>query len=206
MAQQISVVRRDHVRELSAVLARAFQKDPVACWTYPDPEVRRRALPKLFATMLRHQHMRYEACEFITSETGRIIGGALWDPPGHWKQPVVRQLISLPGFIRAAGRASVRAATFVSAMEKIHPAEPHWYLSVIGTDPDPRFRGKGHGTALLRSRLDRCDQLGLPAYLESSEPENVPYYERFGFKVVGEIPAPPSAPRIPTMWREPDAA
>ncbi|MFH8366125.1 GNAT family N-acetyltransferase [Streptomyces sp. NPDC018031] len=206
MALQISVVRRDHVRELSAVLARAFQQDPVASWTFPDPTVRRRALPKVFATMLRYQHMRHKACEFITSDTGRIIGGALWDPPGLWKQPIGQQLLSLPAFLRASGRASARADKMVSAMEKIHPTKPHWYLAIVGTDPDPRFRGKGHGTALLRSRLNRCDQLGLPAYLESSDPENVPYYERFGFTVVDMIPAPPSAPRIPAMWREPGAA
>ncbi|MBH5335293.1 GNAT family N-acetyltransferase [Streptomyces pactum] len=206
MAHEISVARREHLRELSDVLARAFQQDPVACWTFPDPETRRRSLPKVFAAMLRHQHLRHGACEFVTADSGRIIGSALWDPPGRWKQTLVQQLISLPAYARAAGRGAARAAAMVNAMEKVHPSEPHWYLAVIGTDPDPRFRGKGHGAALMRSRLERCDRLGLPAYLEASDPENVPYYERFGFEVTGILPAPAGAPRVPTMWRRPGAS
>ncbi|KUJ70068.1 hypothetical protein ACZ90_06845 [Streptomyces albus subsp. albus] len=205
MALQTTVARREHVGELSAVLARAFHEDPVMCWTFPDPEVRRRALPKVFSTMLRYQHLRHGASEFTTDESGRITGGALWDPPGHWKEPTWRELLALPSYVLASGRGSGKAAAFVSAMAKIHPAEPHWYLSIVGTDPDPRFRGRGCGAALLRSRLDRCDEAGTPAYLESTNLANVTYYERFGFKVVQEVAAPKGGPVIATMWREPGA-
>ncbi|MFC0600409.1 GNAT family N-acetyltransferase [Streptomyces palmae] len=205
MPQQITVARHEHVGELSAVLARAFHEDPVMSWIFPDPEVRRRALPKVFSTMLRHQHLRHGASEFTTDGSGRITGGALWDPPGHWKEPAWRELLALPSYIRASGRGSARAAAFMGAMQKIHPAEPHWYLSIVGTDPDPRVRGQGSGTALLRSRLDRCDEAGLPAYLESTNPVNVTYYERFGFTVVQEVTAPRGGPVISTMWRKPDA-
>ncbi|WP_143860746.1 GNAT family N-acetyltransferase, partial [Nocardia cerradoensis] len=69
-----------------------------------------------------------------------------------------------------------------------HPREPHWYLAVLGTLPG--VRGQGYGQALMRSRLDRCDAEGIPAYLESSKPQNVPYYERFGFDVTGTLAAP----------------
>ena len=69
-------------------------------------------------------------------------------------------------------------------MKRAHPAEPHWYLAAIGSDPT--VRGQGFGQVLMRSRLQRCDAECCPAYLESSKPENVPYYERFGFTVVGD--------------------
>jgi hypothetical protein len=55
----------------------------------------------------------------------------------------------------------------------------------------------------MRSRLDRCDAEGLPAYLESTNPENLPYYRRFGFEVTGEISLPEDEPKLWPMWREP---
>mgnify|MGYP003734231121 FL=1 len=82
-----------------------------------------------------------------------------------------------------------------------HPEEPHWYLAVIGSDPT--VRGSGFGQALMRSRLDRVDAEHAPAYLESSNPANVPYYERFGFEVTGEMVLPNGGPSLIPMWRQP---
>jgi hypothetical protein len=55
----------------------------------------------------------------------------------------------------------------------------------------------------MRSRLDRCDAEGAPAYLESTNPANVPYYQRFRFEVTGEITVPDGGPPIWQMWRQP---
>jgi ribosomal protein S18 acetylase RimI-like enzyme len=86
-------------------------------------------------------------------------------------------------------------------MEKHHPDEPHWYLMLIGSDPS--VRGAGFGQALMRSRLDRCDAEGVPAYLENSNPRNESYYLRFGFEVTGEIKLPDGGPPMWPMWRDP---
>jgi hypothetical protein len=53
----------------------------------------------------------------------------------------------------------------------------------------------------LRSRLDRVDAEHAPAYLESSNADNVPYYTRFGFEVTGEIVLPNGGPTLWPMWR-----
>ena len=71
---------------------------------------------------------------------------------------------------------------------------------MIGSDPS--VRGKGYGQALMQSRLDRVDAEHAPAYLESSKSENVPYYERFGFEVTGELVVP-GGPTLWAMWRKP---
>jgi ribosomal protein S18 acetylase RimI-like enzyme len=88
-----------------------------------------------------------------------------------------------------------------SRMERLHPVEPHWYLAVIGSDPT--VRDDGFGQALMRSRLGRCDAEHVPAYLESSNPDNVPYFQRFGFEVTGEITLPRGGPSLWPMWRRP---
>jgi hypothetical protein len=50
--------------------------------------------------------------------------------------------------------------------------------------------------------LDTCDAEGIGAYLESSKESNVPFYERHGFRVTGEIVIP-DGPTLWAMWRDP---
>jgi predicted acetyltransferase len=77
---------------------------------------------------------------------------------------------------------------------------PHFYLSLLGTDP--RQAGHGYGLGLLADNLRRIDDLGAPAYLEASNTANVPLYERYGFEVLSSF-QPTGGPLVFTMWREP---
>jgi ribosomal protein S18 acetylase RimI-like enzyme len=83
-------------------------------------------------------------------------------------------------------------------MGQYHPDEPHWYLPLIGVDPAQQ--GKGYGSALLKHAFRLCDEDGTSAYLESSNPENIPLYRRHGFEVLGTIQVG-SAPPITPMLR-----
>lgn len=86
------------------------------------------------------------------------------------------------------------------AMAAYHPHEPHWYLAMIGVDP--ARQGRGHGSAMLKASLRRCDEDGVACYLESSNAQNVPLYERFGFEVLGFV-QPGDFPGIYPMLRRP---
>ena len=66
----------------------------------------------------------------------------------------------------------------------------------------PDRQDAGLGAAVLAPVLDRCDAEGVHAYLESSNPRNLPFYRRLGFVAAGEIPLPGGPSLIP-MWREP---
>lgn len=107
----------------------------------------------------------------------------------------------MPALLVAFRKSMARGMAVSELMKRAHPDEPHWYLAVIGSDPTAR--GTGLGQALMRSRLDRCDAEHAPAYLESSNPDNVPYYQRFGFVITGEIQLPDGGPSLIPMWRQP---
>lgn len=183
-----------------AALARAFDDDPVMTWIFPDDQMRRRRLPSFFSAALRGTSAHPEGAE-VAAQGDQVLGAAIWLPPGAWRPPLWRQLVTLPGVvIRLGSRLSVAGATY-GALLRVHPARPHWYLSGIGIDPP--VQGTGVGSQLLRSRLARCDAAGLPAYLESSKERNVPFYERHGFTVVGELTVPGGGPTLWLMWRDP---
>ncbi|WP_186241106.1 GNAT family N-acetyltransferase [Mycobacterium simulans] len=200
MTPQARPARRADVRELSRTMARAFYDDPVMIWLLPDDEARTTQLRRLFATMTRHHHLSRGGVEVACDGPG-IGAAALWDPPNQWRETRLGELAMTPTLLRVFGARMAKGRAVQEVMKRAHPEEPHWYLAAVGSDPT--VRGQGFGQALLQSRLERCDAEYCPAYLESSKPENVPYYERFGFTVTGEIALPDGGPSMWPMWREP---
>jgi predicted N-acetyltransferase YhbS len=97
------------------------------------------------------------------------------------------------------------AAKVLATFERFEDAnlegEPHYYLSLLGTNPDRCGRRLGMG--LLAATLERIDAEGAPAFLESSSLDNTPRYERLGFSVCGEFDLPE---RVTQMWRQPDVS
>jgi GNAT superfamily N-acetyltransferase len=194
--------RKADVPELSRALGRAFYDDPVSVWIMPDDKARAARQRRFFAAIARHHHLAGGGVE-VASDGSAIGAAALWDPPGRFKQSAREQLMMLPSFIFGFGLSITtgrRLGQLLDQMKQHHPEEPHWYLAVIGSDPS--VRGKGYGQALMQSRLDRVDAEHAPAYLESSKSENVPYYERFGFEVTGELVVA-GGPTLWPMWRPP---
>jgi ribosomal protein S18 acetylase RimI-like enzyme len=189
----------DDVPAVARSLGRAFRDDPIMEWLIPgvDVDERARRVAPFFAT-----DTRIRVREATAWCSGSQEGAALWAAPGHWKTGLVDGLrLALPIIRGSRGRA-VAALGALARMEKVHPKEPHWYLAVLGTDPD--HQGKGIGAAMLAPVLEACDKDGLPAYLESSKESNVPYYERFGFRVQRDfVLAKKDAPTVWLMWRDP---
>lgn len=119
---------------------------------------------------------------------------ALWLPPGVQSDTAtLGELIG--GVIEAEKLEDIGAV--VEAMGRYHPHEPHWYLAMVGVDP--ARQGQGLGSAILKESLKRCDADGVIAYLESSNPKNIPLYERHGFEVMGVIQPGAFPPMYPML-------
>ncbi|MFI8973550.1 GNAT family N-acetyltransferase [Nocardia asteroides] len=188
----------DDVRAAGDALGAAFQHDPVMSWILPDERKRATGLPRFFRTMAQHVFVPAAASDLAVDADGTVVGAALWTPPNHPEAGPAADLRMLPGLVRALGRRLGAGKTVGDLVRKHHPTTPHWYLAMLGTTP--AARGGGYGHALLRARLDRVDAEGAAAYLESSNPDNIGYYERFGFTVTGEITIP-GGPTLWPMWR-----
>jgi GNAT superfamily N-acetyltransferase len=188
---------KSDTRPLADVLARAFLDDPLMRFILPDEDLRRRRLPRLFRISLGLQYLPLG----VVHTTADSAGASLWSPPGQWRAPPRVVARSLPRVALALGSRLPVSVRAISAVERCHPTEPHWYLAVIGTEPSRQ--GQGIGSALMAPVLQRCDDEVVPAYLESSKEANLAFYARHGFEVTSTIDLERGGPRIWPMWREP---
>jgi ribosomal protein S18 acetylase RimI-like enzyme len=160
-----------------ARLVLAFVADPIARWLYDEPQQFLLHLPRMFRAL--------GASSFAAGGAHRAadgLGVALWLPPGI--DAAAEPLEAIVEDSIAQERQAEVGALFERA-EQYRPIEPHWYLSLIGVETTQR--GNGHGSALMRHALRLCDEAHLPAYVWSSNPQNISLYARHGFKVAGTV-------------------
>lgn len=179
---------------LAAVLAAAFEADPVFEWLLP-PTDRLDRLRTFFALELRHVVLP----RGVVHTDRERRGASLELPPDAWRLPLREQALHGRTFARAFGRRLPRAFALLTLLERRHPREPHLYIPYVGVAPEAQ--GAGLGTALMRPTLARCDEERLPAYLEATSERNRALYERLGFAVTGEVRLRDSPPLWP-MRRE----
>lgn len=173
--------------QAAAVLNRAFRDDPLDSYLLPDPVRREQAFLPMWKAVVSHA-LAYG--QVFT--TAAVEGVACWLPPGRtdlgiWQ--MLRTGLALPRSLLGLGReARRRSLALVPETDKLHHdaiRAPHWYLWVLGVEP--ARHGQGIGGALLRSILDRADAEHTPCYLETVTPDNVAFYAKRGFQVVGEV-------------------
>ena len=83
--------------------------------------------------------------------------------------------------------ASERMLAMVGELEVQHERltdGPHLRFEFFGVLPERQ--GTGLGSKLIDHGHRRADELGLPCYLETFTEKNVRYYERRGYRVIGE--------------------
>jgi ribosomal protein S18 acetylase RimI-like enzyme len=174
------------------VLVRANWADPAARWVWPDSQRFLMYFPS-FVRAFGGKAFAHGSAYYIDG----YIGAALWLPPDV--HPDENALIAL---LQRTVSDQIQKDVFAVFEQRgrYHPNEPHWYLPLMGVDPSQQ--SKGFGSALLQHILIQFDRNNKLAYLESSNPRNIPLYKRHGFELLGTIQTGTS-PSISPMLRRP---
>lgn len=192
--KQVTAAEADYVTQLFAL---AFFDDPTWGWAFPDPQ-KRIEQHRLWWSLFMHSALPYGRV-WMTDDGG---AASLWIPPNRPElsdedtarmEPMLREFV---------GAHADDVLVLLDRFDANHPrGVAHYYLSLLGINPDHRGNGKGMG--LLAANLAQIDEEGFPAYLESSNRGNNHRYERLGFVQVGEFAAPAGGPTVACMWRDP---
>jgi ribosomal protein S18 acetylase RimI-like enzyme len=170
----------------------AFVADPATRWVWPDPQKYLSHFSS-FVKAFGGKAFAYNSAYYFENYSG----AALWLPPNVY--PDVDPLIAL---LQSSGSEDAKkdGPKVFEKMSSYHPTKPHWYLPLLGVDP--LYQRKGLGSALMQHAIVACDLDNNFAYLESSNPKNIPFYEYHGFELLGKIQINTSPPIFP-MLRKP---
>lgn len=178
--------------QLIATLTLAFNTDPIMRWMYPTPQEYLTYFP-VFAGAFGGRAIEQGTAYYIDGYSG----AALWlEPNVHPDFDAIATLVQQS----IAPEDQALLFEVFEQMAHYHITEPHWYLPLMGVEPAQQ--SLGYGAALIKSVLEQCDRDQIPAYLESTKPENVPFYERRGFELIGTVQLE-TAPPVFSMLRKP---
>lgn len=168
---------------IRTVLACAYCDNPLMVWALPDAGTRDDAC----AAWLGPSLDRYLAGGrvHVSRRAGAVVGVAAWRLPSGPPPP---ESLPSPAAVLALLVGSERAAEILAALSRtapLAPAEPAAYLNYIAVAPE--HQGRGIGAALLDAGVAQARRDGLGTYLATSDPRNLPFYERAGFVRSGEV-------------------
>jgi hypothetical protein len=113
-------------------------------------------------------------------------GCALVVIPEKKKTTLKSVLLDIKLILKSTGISNVKKAMDREGkIKKLQPNEPTYYLWFIGVDSEEQ--NKGTGSTLLREVIKQGELKNRPVTLETSTLKNIPWYEKFGFKVYNEL-------------------
>ena len=171
------------VDEVVGLLSRGMRDNPVHVAAFgDDSETRQRKLRILMSAAFRVRDLSHAIV--ARDEEGAIVGVCGMMYPGRCRPDLRQQLLLLPTLLRLGPRSAGRAMSWLGVWGEHDPEERHWHLGPLAVDA--HLQGLGVGGRLMQVFCAQMDAARDDAYLETDKPINVRFYERFGFRVVGE--------------------
>lgn len=215
---QGTIVRPALYCEMSGVcdtLAAGFFDDRLFQFMFPEPDRRKKYLPRFFAPYVELAL----SCGLVlvsgaeaggVSTPGASFAGAVVTygpglyPGGPALNPEINARLNEQVY-QASGPDAPRATAVMDALTALHPKTPqHEYLLFIAVCPE--HRGKGVGAMMLTYMSRTWDALGHPAYLESTtERSTKGIYHQHGWRPCADAFSPANGPNVFPLWRDPDA-
>jgi len=198
---ELSTLKPEEVSLAAGVAARGMRDNPSSIALFGrDPARRERALEPTYHWILSSSK---RPC-LVAKRDGRIVGLAALAPPDQcfFRQIASRQKtvrigqmrlgIAVPSvpwhllfpLLRLGFGALGRLSTWGEVGMQHDPDERHQHIELVVVDAD--LQGQGIGGKMMDELCREIDELPDVSYLETDKPENVRFYERFGFKVSGE--------------------
>ena len=183
-------LKKKDIPKVGAVLADAFQHDPVWKKVFEGESNIDQKFCAFFETPIRYC-LKYGEVYTISEN---LEGIAAW-VPGDLADMTIWRLIR-SGAIRSGMKMGAKLGKKMKPLFKQLQKDRKEnmkgklfiYLQIIGVAS--KFHGQGFGGKLLRALIEKSERIGSALYLETETEDNVKMYERFGFKLVKQITLP----------------
>src|SRR5262245_58485650 len=183
---KVEGLKREHKAEVVKVLSAAFHDYPVMRFVLKTTgEEYEKDLIELVGFFCEVRLVRDWPLLGIRSENGNLIAAALVNDLVLHPLPLPDQpLQQLKNNIGV--EAFERLEAYEEQSSKGEPRVPHHFLGMIGVHPDHQKKGYAGllMNAVKKMASKNPDSSGV--CLSTEIPENVPFYERFGYRVISE--------------------
>lgn len=164
-----------------AILCDAFEDNPSVNYLIRRDE---RRVKRLMALMAYAFDLCQLSGEAWLSDDRK--GCALILMPHQKKTSLSSAWLDLRLIRQAIGFRQLRAALQRErSIKQLQPKGAHAYLWFIGVAR--KNQGRGTGSKLLKQVIANADSKGLSICLETSVPENISWYEQFGFRAYNQL-------------------
>jgi ribosomal protein S18 acetylase RimI-like enzyme len=181
---EIGTLDASEIEEALDLTARGMRDNPLTVAIFGDgPEQRRQRFRRLIGGVARALGQGSNML-VARGADGEILGVCNMMPPGECLPSPSQQLRMLPSLLSNGPYISGRTMRWLAVWTKRDPAKRHWHLGPLVVDAP--LQGMGVGGRLMQVFCAQMNAAREDAYLETDKPENVSFYERFGFEVIGE--------------------
>ena len=185
----VTIAGPDRRSVLAPILGRAFVDEPMMRWPMGADGDAVDRFTRAFDLFLEGALPMG-----VVWEVGPAAGAAVWIPPGKLGQSTGHPWFHA-GILALTDDGGARYEAFWTWVDARTPEEPRWQLDTVAVHP--RLQGRGYGRALIEAGQTRATSDGVGAWLSTGTPHNVGIYQRCGFEVAAELPAPDGGP---TIW------
>jgi GNAT superfamily N-acetyltransferase len=191
---EVGPMRAGERRAVARMYGDAFVDDPGWIGVGPNGRERRRRYARRICGGEVWAAGRVGGTVLVTRDDGVPSAAVVYYPPDAIPLSLLITVAEVPGAALAGPQVVVRSLRADARLQAGHPEESHVFVSLLAAHPDHQ-RG-GRGRALLNAAIAAADGLGVPTYLDTANPENVPYYRSFGFRETGQA----QLPRGANLW------
>lgn len=187
-------VQKEDLPKLELLLSKCFALDPLYQNLIPDEEIRKRLMPKLFECDLTEL---YETCEIFTDNEechGMLVVSDETESYHLMKYYFTEVIAALKtdGYLIKEDSSLKTFLNFIMGRDYLNS---NWTdqlhedqrVHIIYLAVDPEMQHHGIAATLVEEAIQYADNNGLMISLETHNPDNVPFYEQFGFQVYGII-------------------
>jgi ribosomal protein S18 acetylase RimI-like enzyme len=177
----VTELDRHELKFAAGVVGRGFRDNPMTIAAFgEDSMLRMRGMERVmssYTAMLKQPPLAARRGDWVVGVCGLA-------PPETCQLPFLQQLRFMTTMMRCGPAATVRCIRIQLGWKKRDPGERHWHLGPVAVEPG--LQGMSVGSQMLERFCVYMDDLGEMAHLETDKPENVRFYERFGFVTVEE--------------------
>ncbi len=163
------------------ILAESFDDNQSVNYIVKRDKKRNQRIRKLMAYSFDICYLYGEV--YLTEDKS---GCALVLFPDKKKNSLKSILLDIKLIVSCIGISNIKKAMKrESKIKELQPKKLMYYLWFIGVDSNQQ--NVGIGSALIKEVIEAAHSNQRPVYLETSTLKNIPWYEKFGFKIYNQL-------------------